>query len=114
MQALVDKLVEAAAGIAAAAITGTLWLNLKWLFNSKRSMETLLAETMHMKRHLAVLYTLQGPILLGMKASLEALRDGTCNGNVDEALRLIAEEKKKFDEHLLSAIAGSDTKERTT
>ena len=112
MQSLVDKLVDAAAGIAAAAITGTLWLNLRWLFSSKRSMETLLAETMHMKRHLAVLYTLQGPILLGMKASLEALRDGKCNGNGDEALRLIGEEKKKFDEHLVAAIAGSPEEEK--
>lgn len=112
MQSLVDKLVDAAAGIAAAAITGTLWLNLRWLFHSKRSMETLLAETMRMKSHLAVLYTLQGPMLLGMKASLEALRDGTCNGNVDEALRLIAEEKKKFDEHLVSSIAGSTEEQK--
>ena len=112
MESLIDKLVDAAAGVVAAAITGMLWLNVKWLFSSKRSMETLLAETMHMKSHLAVLYTLQGPIILGMKASLEALRDGKCNGNVDEALRLIAEEKRKFDEHLLSAIA-SDSEERT-
>jgi len=112
MQALIDKLLDAAAGIAAAAITGTLWLNLRWLFSSKRSMEKVLSEVVGMRSHIAVLYTLQGPILLGMKASLEALRDGTCNGNVDEALRLIAEEKKKFDEHLLSAITG-DTEERT-
>jgi hypothetical protein len=74
-------------------------------------MEKVLSEVVGMRSHIAVLYTLQGPILLGMKASLEALRDGTCNGNVDEALRLIAEEKKKFDEHLLSAITG-DTEER--
>lgn len=112
MQTLVDKLVDAAAGIAAAAITGTLWLNLRWLLSSKRSMETLLVETLRMKRHLAVLYTLQGPMLLGMKASLEALRDGKSNGNVDEALRLIAEEKKKFDEHLVSSIAGSTEEQK--
>ena len=112
MQALIDKLLDAAAGIAAAAITGTLWLNLRWLFSSKRSMEKVLSEVVGMRSHIAVLYTLQGPILLGMKASLEALRDGTCNGNVDEALRLIAEEKKNFDEHLLSAFTGYN-EERT-
>jgi len=112
MQSLIDKLVDAAAGVVAAAITGMLWLNVKWLFSSKRSMEKVLSEIVGMRSHLAVLYTLQGPIILGMKASLEALRDGKCNGNVDEALRLIAEEKRKFDEHLLSAIA-SDSEERT-
>ncbi len=112
MQTLVDKLVDAAAGIAAAAITGTLWLNLRWLFHSKQSMEKILYEIVTMRSHLSVLYTLQGPILLGMKASLEALRDGKCNGNVDEALRLIGEEKKKFDEHLVAAIAGSPEEEK--
>jgi hypothetical protein len=111
MQALFDKLVDEAAGIAAAAIMGTLWLNIKWLFQSKRNMEQILSEVVSTRSHLAVLYTLQGPILMSMKASLEALRDGTCNGNVDEALRLIAEEKKKFDEHLLAAIAGTEQKE---
>ncbi len=75
-------------------------------------MEKILYEIVTMRSHLSVLYTLQGPILLGMKASLEALRDGKCNGNVDEALRLIGEEKKKFDEHLVAAIAGSPEEEK--
>lgn len=110
MQTLIEKFMEASAGIAAAAIAGTIWLNLRWLFSSRRSMDKILKEISAMQAHLRILYTLQGPILISMKASLEAQRDGKCNGNVDEAIQIISEEKKKFDQHLIDSI-GYDSKE---
>lgn len=109
MNQLWDALLNAAAGIAAAGIASALWLNIKWLIHSKRSMEKILAEIMSMRANATLLFQMQGPILLSLKASLEAQRDGKCNGNVDEALRRIEEDKKKFDEYLLSAIAGDET-----
>jgi len=112
MTTILDALMNAAAGIAAAGITGALWLNIRWIFQSKNSMEKILEELIRMRGNMTVLYRMQGPLLVSLKASLEAQRDGECNGNVDEALRLIADEKKKFDEHLLASIAGSEPKEK--
>ena len=48
---------------------------------------------------------------MGLKANLEAQRDGQCNGNVDKALVMIEEAKKEFDRHLLDTLAhGGDGK----
>jgi len=112
MSTLLDAFINAAAGIAATGITGALWLNLRWLLHSKRDMRKILDEITETRANVTVLYRMQGPLLMSLKASLEAQRDGECNGNVDEALKLIADEKKKFDEHLLTAIAGDEYKER--
>ena len=113
MREIVNSMVNALAGIASAAIAGALWLNLKWLFNSKRSMEKILEEVMGMQSNLTIIFRMQGPLLMSLKASLEAQRDGQCDGNVDEAIKMISEEKKKFDEHLVSAaIAGNESGEK--
>lgn len=108
---MLDKLMDAAAGIGAAAIVGAIWLNLKWLFSSKRSMEKILSELICMRSNVTILFRMQGPVLMSLKASLEAQRDGECNGNVDKALEMIDEEKKKFDEHLLATLAGRENSE---
>lgn len=42
-----------------------------------------------------------GPMMQGIIAILEAQK-GQCNGNVDEALRVNREAKKKFDRFLVS------------
>jgi len=42
-----------------------------------------------------------GPMMQGIIAILEAQK-GQCNGNVDEALRVNREAKKKFDHFLVS------------
>ena len=111
MNPMMDKLMDAAAGIGAAAIVGAIWLNLRWLFSSKRSMEKILCELICMRSNVTILFRMQGPLLMSLKASLEAQRDGHCNGNVDKALEMIDEEKKEFDEHLLATLAGHETNE---
>jgi len=59
-----------------------------------------------MRGNVTVLFRLQGPQIMGLQATLEAQRDGECNGNVDKALEMIEEAKKEFDEHLLATFAG--------
>lgn len=104
MKELIGKMIDSAAGIVAAGIVGLVWLNLKWLWNSKRSMEKILAEIVPMRSNIAILIRTQGPVLLSLKASLEAQRDGHCNGNVEKALKKIEEYSGEFDDHLLSMV----------
>jgi hypothetical protein len=111
MNPIIEKMIDSAAGVIAAAIVGCIWLNLAWLWNSKRNMEKILSEIVSMRSNISILYRLQGPVLLSLKASLEAQRDGHCNGNVDKALEMIDEEKKKFDEYLIATIAGEEAGE---
>jgi len=54
---------EAAAGIAAGAILGALWINFKWLISSKRSMEKILHEISSIQSNMAILFKMQGPFL---------------------------------------------------
>lgn len=105
---MLDKLMDAAAGIGAAAMIGAIWLNLKWLFNSKRSMEKILSELICMRSNVTILFRLQGPQIVSLKATLEAQRDGECNGNVDKAIELMEGAKKEFDEYLLESLAGQE------
>ncbi len=111
MSQLLEKIADSAAGIVAAGIVGVIWLNLKWLWNSKRSMEKILAEMAPMQANIAILLRTQGPVLLSLKASLEAQRDGYCNGNVEKALKKIEEYSSEFDEHLLSMVAATKKSE---
>jgi len=105
MNPMLDKLMDAAAGIGAAAMIGAIWLNLKWLFNSKRSMEKILSELICMRSNVTILFRLQGPQIVSLKATLEAQRDGECNGNVDKAIELMEGAKREFDEYLLDSLA---------
>jgi hypothetical protein len=105
MTPMIEKLTDAAAGVAAAGIVGAIWLNLKWLFTSKRDMEKILVELVSMRANVTILFRLQGPQLMSLKATLEAQRDGKCNGNVDKALAMIDEAKKDFDNHLLAMLS---------
>ena len=105
---MLDKLMDAAAGIGAAAMIGAIWLNLKWLFNSKRSMEKILSELICMRSNVTILFRLQGPQIVSLKATLEAQRDGECNGNVDKAIELMEGAKKEFDKYLLESLAGQE------
>ena len=47
---------------------------------------------------------IQRPMLLGIKASLEALRDGQCNGNVTDAHRELSDAEARYDEYLASLV----------
>ena len=58
-----------------------------------------------MRGNVTMLFRLQGPQIMSLKATLEAQRDGECNGNVDKALEMIEEARKEFDEHLLFTFA---------
>lgn len=97
---------DSAATIVAAGIVGAVWINLRWIVSSRRSMERILSEIVFMRGNVTVLFRLQGPQIMSLKATLEAQRDGECNGNVDKALEMIEEARKEYDEHLLSAFAG--------
>ena len=104
MKELVQRCVDASAAIVAAGIAGIVWLNLRWLVSSKRTMESLLSESRANGRSIRTLFRLQGSQLACLKASLEALRDGECNGKVTHALSSIEEAQKLYDEHLLSML----------
>lgn len=112
MQGIGQTLLEAAAGVTAATIVGTVWLNLKWLFHSKRSMERILSELEGMQLNVTTLFRLQGSQLMSLKATLEAQRDGQCNGNVEKAIESIEEAKKVYDEHLLAMLARQGEKDK--
>lgn len=45
---------------------------------------------------------IQRPMLIGIKASLEALRDGQCNGNVTDAHEELTSAQARYDEYLAS------------
>jgi len=106
MEKFLGKLADSAAGIVAAGIVSAIWLNMRWLFSSKRSIEKILSELSFMQSNITILFRLQGPLIMSLKATLEAQRDGKCNGNVDKAIEMIEEGKKEFDEHLLNTLAG--------
>lgn len=103
------KVVDALVAALGAGLAGVLWLNVSWIVQSKRMMRELLSESRRQGEHAATLYRLNGPLLMGMKASLEALRDGKCNGNVTQALTAIEEAKRVHDEHLLGMLESDDT-----
>lgn len=102
------KVVDALVAALGAGLAGVLWLNVSWIVQSKRMMRELLSESRRHGEHVATLYRLNGPLLMGMKASLEALRDGKCNGNVAQALVGIEEAKKMHDEHLLGMLESDE------
>lgn len=112
MEQLIKKILENAANIAAAGIVGVIWINLQWIFNSKRNMEKILKEVIFMKSNINILFRLQGPQIMSLKATLEAQRDGECNGNVDKAIKMMEDAKKEFDEHLLATFSGSGPGEK--
>ncbi len=112
MREIVDSIMNAIAEIGAAAIAGAIWLNLRWLFNSKRTMEQILEEVRGIESNVTILFQMQGPLLMSLEASLEAQRNGQCNGNVDEAIKMIREEKRKFDAYLVEAVAGNEEREK--
>ncbi len=110
MENLVATFADAAIALVATAIAGLVWLNLKWLFASKKTMELVLAESRANGRSIRTLFRLQGSQLASLKASLEAQRDGECNGNVMHALSSIEEAQGIYDEHLLSMLGHEDEK----
>lgn len=109
MEQLFKKILDNAAGIVAAGIVSVVWLNLKWIFSSKRNMEKILNEVIYMKSNINILFRLQGPQIISLKATLEAQRDGECNGNVDKAITMMEEAKKEFDEHLLATFSEKES-----
>ena len=109
MEQLLKKILDNAAGIVAAGIVSVVWLNLKWILSSKRNMEKILDEVILMKSNINILFRLQGPQIMSLKATLEAQRDGECNGNVDKAILMMEEAKKEFDEHLLATFSEKES-----
>jgi hypothetical protein len=107
---LVSKLADASIALVATGIAGMVWLNLRWLLSSKRTMELLLAESRLNGRSVKTLFRMQGSQLASLKASLEAQRDGECNGNVTHALESIEEAQGIYDEHLLSMLGRKEEK----
>ena len=107
---LVTKLADACIALVATGIAGMVWLNLRWLLSSKRTMELLLTESRLNGRSVKTLFRMQGSQLASLKASLEAQRDGECNGNVTHALASIEEAQGIYDEHLLSMLGQKEEK----
>ncbi len=104
MKELGSAIINAMAGVVACAIAGCIILDIKWLVTSKRQMAKILEELAGLKLNVSVLFKLQGPQMLGIKATLEAQRDGECNGNVTDALFAIEEAKKLHDNHLMQLL----------
>lgn len=100
-----DVGVAVAAGVGV-SVVGVLWANLKWITEAKKMMRSILSTAEENAGNVALLYRLQGPMLDGMKASLEAQRDGKCDGNVKNALLRIQEAKDSFDAHLIGKVEG--------
>lgn len=71
-------------------------------------MEKILSELICMRSNVTILFRLQGPQIVSLKATLEAQRDGECNGNVDKAIELMEGAKREFDEYLLENLAGQE------
>ena len=113
MNELSSAVMNALAALAVTTVGTCLFLDLKWLVNSKRQMETVIHELEGLKKHVSILFRLQGPQLMSLKATLEAQRDGECNGNVEEALEAMEEAKRIHDNHLLEMLSHAGDGEKS-
>jgi hypothetical protein len=51
-----------------------------------------------------------GSLLIGQQASLEALKNGKCNGNVDKALSRIERARAQYDDYLVDQASVDEPK----
>jgi hypothetical protein len=85
-------------------MVGGLAAFLKILIGMNRNVDKLVKMDAMRATDLEALSKIQRPMLVGIKASLEAQRDGECNGNVTDAHLDITNAMKEYDAYLASLV----------
>ena len=88
----------------ATLMAGGLLTFLKILVGMNRNVDKLVKMDVMRATDLEALSKVQRPMLVGIKASLEAQRDGECNGNVTSAHFDITNAMKEYDTYLTSLV----------
>jgi len=94
----VNALLVAIAGV----IVGSLVAMIRALARMRRDVARLVKMDSLRAGDLEAIARIQRPILVGVKVSLEAIRDGKSNGNVSDAHREISDSLDKYDSYLAS------------
>jgi len=97
--------VSAVITTSAAALVGLAFALVKSLIGIKKSVETLVVNDIQQTEAIKAVAKLQRPGLVAHKATLEALRDGKCNGNVTSAHEGIISAFDEYDDWLISRVA---------
>jgi hypothetical protein len=88
----------------ATLMVGGLIAFLKILIGMNKNVDKLVKMDVLRATDLEALSKVQRPMLVGIKASLEAQRDGECNGNVTDAHLDITTAMKEYDLYLTSLV----------
>lgn len=96
----IGALIAAFAGGLVAGVFGIV----KSLGGMKRSLDGLIVSSAALVESTRVIARLQRPQLVAHKASLEALRDGRCNGNVTDAHKGIIDAFGEYDDFLVGKV----------
>lgn len=91
------------AAFAGGIIAGLFGL-IKSLGGMKKSVDHLIVADKAQTQSIQVIASLQRPLMAAHKATLEALRDGRCNGNVTDAHTGIVEAFKEYDDYLIGRV----------
>lgn len=100
LQTFIGACIAAFAGGLIAGIFGLI----KSLGGMKKSVDHLIVADKAQTQSIQVIASLQRPLLAAHKATLEALRDGRCNGNVTNAHSDIIDAFKEYDEYLIGRV----------
>lgn len=111
MSILLEKFADASTVAFVGVIVGVIGVNMRWLASSRKIMAQVLESVGRDGRSIHILYRLQGPQISAMRATLEALRDGRCNGNVDQALVRIEEAERTYSDHLIGHVGAQHAPE---
>lgn len=101
---IVNAFVDGVIGAASASIIGGVIIAIKTLLTMQHSVRHLVKMGDFRAADLEAIAKIQRPILVGVKASLEAARDGECNGNVTEAHGQISIAIRDYDDYLSTLI----------
>lgn len=102
MQTVIATLAEWAGPAVTVGVLGIVWANVQWIAKSRRVLDSVVVSLDHQREMIGVVLREQKPVRQALKAALETLRDGQCNGNVREALDLLAEADEAQQEVLIS------------
>lgn len=97
-----EKLMEWIGPTVVLGVLGVIWANVQWIAKSRKVLSSVVEALDHQRDMIGVVLREQKPVRQALKAALETLRDGQCNGNVREALDLLAEADEVQQEHLIS------------
>lgn len=96
--------IEAFFAASATAVVAGFVTAISMLMKMTKAVNRLVKMDEHRATDLEAIAKVQRPMLVGVKVSLEALRDGECNGNVTDAHGEISGAISGYDDYLASLV----------